>query len=277
MEDNLFITGECGLSPRESVPASFGSTILPCKSGKDMFVMSVDTAGDVQWATDNQRVNRANLARRTVDYWGNVYEAGRAGGRATIKKFTGEGTHEWTREWHGKGDESSNSVAVDPSGNAYVLGHFSERINMGGYELSGGGSCSTFINKMTSIGDVVWSVRVQGSEKVVGYSIVVDAMGSSYVTGVFEGILMYGTEQLKSVGGQDVFVMKLDTYGNVLWAMAVGGAGQDSGNSIVVDSSGDMYVTGSFSGLALFGDIPLQSEGDLDVFWMKLSRSSAMS
>merc|ERR1712139_65948 len=35
VEDNLYVTGECGLSPLQSSPASFGSTKLPCTSGQD--------------------------------------------------------------------------------------------------------------------------------------------------------------------------------------------------------------------------------------------------
>lgn len=241
--------------------------------------MRVDGSGQVQWATDQPRskTGAKNHARRKADSLGNVFQTGRESERAIITKHTGEGVLQWRREWHGTGDESGNSVTVDASGNAYVVGHFSERLTVGGTKLSSSGTCSTFVTKLSSAGDVMWSVPVTGTGKVAGYSIAVDDMGMILIAGVFEGTLMYGSQEIESAGGQDVFVMKLDGLGEILWGIGVGGAGQDSGNSVVLDKYGDIYVTGSFSGMASFGGILLESQGDLDVFWMKLGSSSAQS
>ncbi|HSD13509.1 MAG TPA: T9SS type A sorting domain-containing protein [Flavobacterium sp.] len=83
-----------------------------------------------------------------------------------------------------------------------------------------------------------------------GKSIAVDASGNRYVTGYFEGIVDFdpsaGTANLTAVGGQDIFIAKYDSNGNYLWAKAMGGANWDEGNSIVLNSSGEVYVTGFF-------------------------------
>jgi len=239
-----------------------------------MFLMGVDAAGDVQWATDHKRQKRAFFHRRATDNYGNVYEAGRASGRVTLTKHSGEGLHQWSRDWAGRGDAAGNAVATDSYGNVYVLGHFSGDLKVGDIDLTSIGTCATYINKLNGAGDVLWSVRIEGTSpgKVTGYAITIDdSAGHVLITGAFDGTLMYGSEKLQSTGGLDVFVMRLDSHGNVLWAMSAGGEGQDSGNSIAADKYGNLYVTGSFSGTAQFGERILESRGDLDVFTMKLS------
>merc|ERR1719231_918596 len=112
--------------------------------------------------------------------------------------------------------------------------------------------------------------------KVAGYGMAADNNGGVLVTGAFEGALLYGTQVLQSQGGLDVFVLKINTHGEIVWAIRAGGPGQDSGNSIGVHRDGHVYVTGSFSGRANFNGFPLESDGDLDIFWMKMGRQISM-
>lgn len=189
-----------------------------------------------------------------------------------LTKHSGEGLLLWSRHWGGIGDAGGTSVAVDSDGNVYVMGHFSGSLNVGSTLLTSTGACATYVNKLSSAGDVLWSLRIEGHSpgRITGYGLAVDDSNSVIVTGAFEGTLLYGSEKITSAGKQDIFVLKIDSDGQVLWALSAGGAGQDSGNSIAADKYGDLYVTGSFSDTAFFGSSALESRGDLDVFWMKL-------
>jgi hypothetical protein len=77
----------------------------------------------------------------------------------------------------------------------------------------------------------------------------------------------------------DAFVSKLDTAGNFVWARSVGGNGPsvqtDRGTGIAVDSSGDAYTAGFFTGTADFdpcsGTTQLVAAGVSDVFVWKLN------
>ena len=112
--------------------------------------------------------------------------------------------------------------------------------------------------------------------------VAVDSSGNIYTTGFFIGTVDFdpgvGTVNLTSVDdSSDVFVLKLDASGNYVWAKRFGGANSDDGGSLAVDSSGNVYTTGSFAGTVDFdpgvGTANLTSAGDDDVFVSKLDAS----
>ncbi len=114
--------------------------------------------------------------------------------------------------------------------------------------------------------DWLWAKQAGGTSSDVSYNIAVDANGYSYVTGCFRGSATFGTTTLTSSGEADIFVAKLNSNGNWLWAKQVGGTNKDSGSGIAVDANGNSYVTGEFSASATFGTTTLTSSGGSDIF-----------
>lgn len=116
-----------------------------------------------------------------------------------------------------------------------------------------------------------------------GNSIVTDPAGNSYITGRIAGTAdmdpSAGVANLVSSGMEDVFVAKYDVNGAYLWAFKIGGAASDIGYSIALDASGNIFVTGLFSGTADFNPgaavANLISSGLNDVFVAKYSSSGA--
>ncbi len=111
-----------------------------------------------------------------------------------------------------------------------------------------------------------------------GYSIAVDDSGNVYTTGSFLGTADFdpgpGTSNLTGGGNWDVFISKLDSAGNFLWAKNVDGANFVEGFSIALDGSGNVYTTGRFGDTGDFdpgaGTSYLTSAGVWDVFILKL-------
>jgi hypothetical protein len=87
----------------------------------------------------------------------------------------------------------------------------------------------------------------------------VDANGNVYAIGNFSGTAYFGEEVIFARGLSDVFVVKHDPGGKVLWAASAGGLLLDSGNDLVVDAAQNVYVIGSFMK-------EMQFESDDDVF-----------
>ncbi|MDD4223392.1 MAG: SBBP repeat-containing protein [Candidatus Cloacimonetes bacterium] len=117
-----------------------------------------------------------------------------------------------------------------------------------------------------------WAVRAGGgvTEGDISQSIAIDSQGNQYVTGYFQGTASFGSQTLTSSGGYDIFVAKLDSNGNWLWAVKAGGTSSDEGFGIAVDGVGNAYLTGYFRNEATFGSHTLTASGSDDIFAAKL-------
>jgi PKD repeat protein len=190
---------------------------------------------------------------------------------------------EWAKTMGGSGnDDFSRSIAVDNSGNVYTTGYFNGIADfdpgIGTYNLTWGGYHDIFISKLDNNGDFVWAKRIGGASTDMGYSIAIDLSGNVYTTGYFNGTVDFdpgaGTANLTSNGGSDIFISKLDSNGNYVWAKNMGSNSSDIGNSLAIDASGNVYSTGTFSGTADFdpgtGTFNLTSVGNVDIFISKL-------
>jgi Beta-propeller repeat len=110
-------------------------------------------------------------------------------------------------------------------------------------------------------------------------STTTDAMGNVYVTGSFSSAtLTLGSITLTNTSiNFDVFVVKYNSSGVVLWAVKGSGGGAESGNGIAVDGNGNVYVTGQFDFTTAFGSTTLTNpNGDFDVFVVKYNSSGVV-
>lgn len=125
---------------------------------------------------------------------------------------------------------------------------------------------------------LAWAKGMGGIDSDHGYSIAVDANGNTYIIGRFSATADFdpGTEvfNLSPYGMFDIFILKLDADGHLIWAKQMGGSGNDYGTSITLDESGNIYATGTFEGTADFdpgpGNLYLNASGWCDVFVSKL-------
>lgn len=123
---------------------------------------------------------------------------------------------------------------------------------------------------------------IQGTKWEYANAICRDSYGHMYITGSFAGKVDFDpsealadTSYMTSYGGEDIFVVKLDKDYNFIWAIQLGGAGDDEGLVICSDPNDNIYVSGSFSDTADFdpgaGVDNLIASGDKDIFVTKLN------
>jgi hypothetical protein len=153
------------------------------------------------------------------------------------------------------GSLQGNGIAVDASGNVYITGNFQGTADfdpgVGIANLtSSAGSYDIFLAKYDASGNYVYAKSIGGLYDDYGYSVAVDISGNAFIAGSFTGTPDFdpgaGTANLTSAGGNDIFFAKYDASGNYVYAKAMGGTRSDAGNAIVVDASGNVYITGSF-------------------------------
>lgn len=103
--------------------------------------------------------------------------------------------------------------------------------------------------------DWLWAKNASGSNSALGQSICNDANGNVYVAGYFGSpTITFGGVTLTSNGGIDVFVVKYNSVGNVIWAKNAGGNANDFAHNITTDNNGNVFVTGDFQSLSfIFG------------------------
>ncbi len=125
-----------------------------------------------------------------------------------------------------------------------------------------------------------WQWAIQGGGATAGTQgtgIAVDASGNIFVVGIFSGTATFGSTTITSCGSWDIYVLKYDASGNVLWLKNAGGKLEDYGSGIALDGSGNVYITGSFTDTAVF-DVgsTVISSGSLDVFIAKYNSSGLL-
>jgi hypothetical protein len=305
---NVYITGYFGSST-----IGFGGGALTNAGGScygytclDIFLAKFDSNGNHLWSKRFGGSSDDQGNSVSVDSSGNVYITGYfgsstigfGGGALTnagnddifLAKFDNNGNHLWSKRFGGSDNDEGYSVSVDSSGNVYITGYFgSSTINFGGGELTNAGSCyqngcyaDIFLAKFDSNGNHKWSRRFGGSDNDEGYSVSVDSSGNVYITGSFwSSTIDFGGGALTNAGGtchdgmydrpcSDIFLAKFDSNGNHLWSKRFGGSSDDEGQSISVDSSGNVYGIGWFGSSTIdFGGCPLSNAGWMDTYLIK--------
>jgi hypothetical protein len=116
-----------------------------------------------------------------------------------------------------------------------------------------------------------WEWAASGADPQHGNSndVATDGAGNVYVTGAFTGTLSIGSYNLNSAGNTDIFVVKFDVSGQLLWVIREGGIGEDRGFGIGLDVTGNVYVCGNFSASVSFGTNSNVSAGEKDIMLLK--------
>ncbi len=182
----------------------------------------------------------------------------------------------------GSGDDRAFGIAVDSNGNAMVTG-WTSSTNFplaNAFQGTNGGGRDAFVLKLNTAGSALaYSTLLGGSGADSGNAIATDASGNAYVAGdtTSTNFPVRSAYQLVNKGRQEAFVAKISGAGAVQFATYLGGAGDDRGLAIAVDSGNAVYVSGGTTS----PDFPMVSAfqstngGGQDAFVTKLAANGA--
>ena len=191
-----------------------------------------------------------------------------------LASFTPSGKHRWSKAFGSKGTDEGHDVAVDGNGNVTITGTFAANISFGGGKISDpGGKSDIFVASFTTHGKHRWSKGFGRSDTMTDEtSIAADGAGNTYITGIFEVYINFGgghpSFDLKSKAKfWDMFLASFDSGGKHRWSKIFANPSTISvcSSDVVVDNSGNTYVTGWFSGSVSFGGTVITSSGSEDV------------
>jgi hypothetical protein len=182
-----------------------------------------------------------------------------------VTKADSNGNYLWAKQFGSTKNDIGSGITVDGLGNVYTTGYFQDTVDfdpgVGTANFTSIGRYNTFISKLDANGDYLWTKQFSGYTASNG--IAVDSTGNLYTTGYFGGTLDFtiGTSTTSLAGG-GLFACKLDGNGNYLWAKQLVGNGLrdygleydsvDRPDGVIVDSDGNLYTSGSFSGTVDF-------------------------
>ena len=250
-------------------------------------------APDWIWATNSGSVSNDYGNAVCTDTEGNAYVAGTFQG-ATITfgnhvlqntaegyldffvvKYDPEGNVVWAVNDGGKKNDYAYGICTDAIGNVFITGYFtSDSLPIGPSLLVnpslGPNYPDVFTAKYDPNGNALWG-RSGESEVAYGNGIGSDASGNVYITGSFRSSISFDGYMLQGYG-DDGFLVKYDTDGNVAWGDRMGGTATDWSRAMDVDPDGNAYVTGFFMDSASFGKTTLVSAnpyGYMEIFVAK--------
>jgi len=254
---------------------SFGTDSIESSAFFDVYLAKYDTAGNSLWTINagqsawNGQINYDVK----LDDSGNIYVAGTFEDSVYLKKFDGTGAELWNKKYFGGVMNTFFwNLDVTPSGESIVAGYFSNTSLMfdtSFVPLSSNGYTIVLV-KNDAQGNVQWAKSDGHIASLYKPDIAFDAQGNFYVTGYFNGpTCQFANYILTNLGADDIFLVKYDSHGNVLWAQHAGGFHFDIAYSVTTDHQLNCYITGMFRAVATFGPHTLFNAGDPDIFVTK--------
>ena len=202
-----------------------------------------------------------------------------------IIKLDALGNFVWAIQIGGALSDNGLGLILDGSNNVYATGNFNGSMDFdpgpGTYSMTSS-VLDVFILKLDANGNFIWAKQLGGlgSSNESGFAITIDVNSNIYTTGYFTGVCDFdpgvGTYTLSAVLGRDIFISKLNSSGNFVWAKQFGGLSDEFANSVSVDVTGYVYTTGYFFGTVDFDpgagsfNLTSASVGYEDIFISKL-------
>jgi hypothetical protein len=183
----------------------------------------------------------------------------------------------------GNGSDSGNGIALDSDGNAYVAGQTSSTNFPVAAPLQGtlGGVTNGFVSKVKPDGTgLLFSTYLGGNASDLAGGIALDSNRNVYLTGQTTSANFPTASPLQATiaGPANAFVSEIKPDGSALvFSTFLGGAGNDQGSGIAVDSSGVVYVAGATTSANFPTMAPLQAalKGDQNGFVSKIAANGA--
>jgi hypothetical protein len=237
----------------------------------DAFMVKLDDNGDYQWGvtmfgddvfadkvqTFNDRVYVGGRFSGTVDFnpgGGGLQKSSSGSFDLWLSCFDTTGTLLWNKTYlNANSGTNLHDMELDAQGNIYIMG-----TNQDSLALFDGGTpfylfsptIHRYVAKIDPTGITQWATNFGFISNWDGMGVT--AAGEVYATGYFEDTVDFNPDgttpmNLTSNGGYDVYIVKLDQTGDVVWVRSIGSGDTDTGWDCSTDALGNCYVTGYIS------------------------------
>lgn len=247
--------------------------------GGNMFAEKLDQNGNSVWTIDfySNSTIWDYVTDIVTDSIGNSYITGyffnsitigsftlnNAGsyGNVFITKINPSGYVLWAKKIGGNSSSLvAQEIIIDKKYNLYITGSFSGLTDFGGITMTDSTTADIFVAKYDTTGSLIsansvlkYTLFPSNGSSVNSLAIAVDKKSNVYITGYFNGKLTYGSNTLQSTGSisdDDIFVAKVNKFGQTVWAKKAGTTNNDQGWAIALDECSNVWIGGRIQGCA---------------------------
>ncbi len=175
---------------------------------------------------------------------------------------------QWVNTVAGSFQNLGEDIAISDN-YVYLTGFYTYTVDANGISMTynGNGSNAATINAARDIlitkykhdGSIIWAKGFGGTGYDYAYGIDVGKNESIYITGVFTDTVMFDTTQLITDGSKDIFVVKLDSNANVLWAKSQGDVLDEYMFCLSLDQYNNVYCGGTYGSTQQFDTITMNT------------------
>jgi len=188
----------------------------------DLFIASYTINGVHRWSKRYGGVEAEQARGAAVDGKGNMYITGQLWGDANLggallknagssdiylASYDSKGDHRWSKRFGGAKQDTAAELAVDHSGNVFLVGSFYESIEMGHGLLTSAGSVDMLIASYDSEGGPRWSKSFGDTSSDRAHGVALSPLGQLLVIGEFQMSVDFGGGVLTSAGYADAVVL----------------------------------------------------------------------
>jgi len=248
---------------------------------RDIFISLFNTNGDLVWVKTIGGMANEDSRMVKFDKVGNVYCVGQFFGTCDfdpnlgfvnrtslgqydsyILKLNANGNYVWVSTFGGKYDDAIYTLDLTSQNEVIIGGHFNDTCDFDSgpleTKLISKGNDDIFFCKLSSIGDFQWVKQIAGIAQERVMSLTIDASDYIISTGFFYGSVDFdpGNNSIllnsSTAGFSDVFILKLNVFGDYVWAKKFGGSKSDYSYSISLQSNSGIITSGIFNGTVDF-------------------------
>lgn len=221
---------ECGYCVQQTTDG--GYIIAGCHGGYGLWLLKTDSNGNQQWSQifNGPMLDSAYSVVQTTDggyaiVGGYTYSTGPPD--AWVIKTDSNGNQQWERKVGGGSSEYGHCIRQTNDGGYIVAGYT---------DSFGAGQEDARLFKLDSSGNIVWIKNYGGN---------LDDRGNSVRQTSDGGFIMVGFTKSFGAGQADVYLIKTDSSGNLVWSQTYGGTSDDEGNSVRQTSDGGYIIGGT--------------------------------
>ena len=177
----------------------------------------------------------------------------------------------WSQTWGASTFSQTTNEAADIELNtlneSYVAGYFSGQTSFGPSTslASTQGNTDAYVAKYSASGAILWVKQFGGLAADRAVDLAVGPDQNIVVTGSFFGTVTFGSTTLtSSSNSKDIFIIKMDPAGNILWARKEGGNSPENSYKLTIDNANNIILTGEYQGTATIGANTFTSTNDVN-------------